>query len=567
MHVHAFVTYIQWLHVNFSPRAHILSDDNDKNLKDVFKTLNKEGFKLNDKDTITEFLPLPIDEDQFNNLFIEFEDNSAKNTEMFIRRSLGSVSYVGNTNPELFPTLKKTNIVKLPLTDNQFNNYVDVRSEERKKEQQAKKFDKKSKAAGNNIFRDKSTQVFKTFTRGVCNFSFPPTIKRPYPSKLKQMTKEELDDFDGAFDTVKQEGKAEDLYTKTLDNSLRQIWENRNDVLDKNLKEYSPKFDAIIKNIKKSPGSALIYSQFRKVEGLGLLSMAMRTQGFEELKLKKVGKGDYLIDNSPEELKKPLYAAFTGDKDKNKMILRIFNSEFDKLNRTNREILEKINKDNLHGEILKVLMITQSGSEGISLKNTRQVHIVEPYWNNNRIEQVIGRASRLNSHINLPQNERDFEVFIYVSTFTDKQLKENISLRAQDKSKTTDQAIFDVAERKKKIIGNIIDLMKSGSVDCLSSKKYEKSIQCFSFPVNVKDNDFSYELDVKDEKLDKFVKEAQKKLKVKPIRITVEGKDYIYVKTTNELFDYTVFSSFGVLKLVGKLEKIGNSNYKLKLFT
>ena len=36
---------------------------------------------------------------------------------------------------------------------------------------------------------------------------------------------------------------------------------------------------------------------------------------------------------------------------------------------------------NLRGSIVKIIMITQSGSEGISLKNVRQVHITEPYWN------------------------------------------------------------------------------------------------------------------------------------------------------------------------------------------
>ena len=40
-------------------------------------------------------------------------------------------------------------------------------------------------------------------------------------------------------------------------------------------------------------------------------------------------------------------------------------------------------------------MITQSGSEGISLKNVRQVHLLEPYWNMIRMDQVIGRAENL----------------------------------------------------------------------------------------------------------------------------------------------------------------------------
>ena len=41
------------------------------------------------------------------------------------------------------------------------------------------------------------------------------------------------------------------------------------------------------------------------------------------------------------------------------------------------------------GEIIKVLMITSSGSEGITLKNTRFVHIIEPYWHPVRTTRLL----------------------------------------------------------------------------------------------------------------------------------------------------------------------------------
>ena len=39
--------------------------------------------------------------------------------------------------------------------------------------------------------------------------------------------------------------------------------------------------------------------------------------------------------------------------------------------------------------------------EGLNLFNIRQVHIIEPYWNKVRTDQVKGRARRIESHINL----------------------------------------------------------------------------------------------------------------------------------------------------------------------
>ena len=53
------------------------------------------------------------------------------------------------------------------------------------------------------------------------------------------------------------------------------------------------------------------------------------------------------------------------------------------------------NKDGFH---CKVVLISQAGSEGIDFKYLRQVHVMEPWYNLNRIEQVIGRAIRNYSH-------------------------------------------------------------------------------------------------------------------------------------------------------------------------
>ena len=62
-----------------------------------------------------------------------------------------------------------------------------------------------------------------------------------------------------------------------------------------------------------------------------------------------------------------------------------------------------------------VILISSSGAEGISLKCVRQVHVMEPFWNYIRVDQVLGRAIRMKSHITLPENERNVEQYLYVS--------------------------------------------------------------------------------------------------------------------------------------------------------
>ena len=104
-------------------------------------------------------------------------------------------------------------------------------------------------------------------------------------------------------------------------------------------------------------------------------------------------------------------------------------------------------------------MITSSGSEGINLRNTRYVHIMEPYWHPVRLEQVIGRARRICSHKALPLALQTVEVFVYLMIFSPEQLKSDdaIELKRKDLSKgvpkqpiTSDQYLYEISEIKSK---------------------------------------------------------------------------------------------------------------------
>ena len=83
--------------------------------------------------------------------------------------------------------------------------------------------------------------------------------------------------------------------------------------------------------------------------------------------------------------------------------------------KTKVENLVKImnSKENRYGQNIKVLLGTKAITEGIDFKNIRQVHLLEPWYNNNRANQVIGRAVRNCSHKDLPLEERNVEVYKY----------------------------------------------------------------------------------------------------------------------------------------------------------
>ncbi|RPJ77381.1 MAG: hypothetical protein EHM20_06295, partial [Alphaproteobacteria bacterium] len=59
----------------------------------------------------------------------------------------------------------------------------------------------------------------------------------------------------------------------------------------------------------------------------------------------------------------------------------------------------------------KIMLVSAAGSEGLNLKETRIVVILEPHWNNARIRQIIGRAVRYKSHARLPRREKNVTVY------------------------------------------------------------------------------------------------------------------------------------------------------------
>ena len=61
---------------------------------------------------------------------------------------------------------------------------------------------------------------------------------------------------------------------------------------------------------------------------------------------------------------------------------------------------------------INILGISSAGSEGLDLKETNDIIILEPHWNNQKIRQIIGRGVRYNSHINLPEKERFVNVYL-----------------------------------------------------------------------------------------------------------------------------------------------------------
>ena len=319
------------------------------------------------------------------------------------------------------------------------------------------------------------------------------------------------------------------------------------------LRTYSPKFLNMLENItdEEYKGLHLVYSQFRSMEGIGIFCLVLEANGFAKFKIKRIGD-EWEINMSEEDLGKPCYALYTGteDADEREILRNIYKGAWDYIpNNISAQLKAKSSNNNL-GEIIKCLMITSAGSEGINLRNTRYVHIMEPYWHPVRIEQVIGRARRICSHQDLPQEMQTVDVFIYLMTFTKSQLDSEyaIELRLNDASKlnpkkiqTSDEKLYEIMSIKEELTGQLLKAVKESSIDCATHIKSssKEGLVCLSFgQPNV--SDFAYNPNYTQDENDTVadINKVTINWEGKVITAGPTKKKYILRVDTNQLYDY-----------------------------
>jgi hypothetical protein len=132
----------------------------------------------------------------------------------------------------------------------------------------------------------------------------------------------------------------------------------------------------------------------------------------------------------------------------------------------NRQKIQDIlnSKENMYGDVIKVLAISKTGAEGLNLKNVSMVIHLEPYWDMARHDQVTSRAVRMGSHDMLPREDRVVRNVILIS-------KENAEVRKDlgdvvKEDKTIDQRLYNTAKEKKVIIEKLRDVLKQSCIEC-----------------------------------------------------------------------------------------------------
>jgi len=189
------------------------------------------------------------------------------------------------------------------------------------------------------------------------------------------------------------------------------------------LSKYSIKFYKILKKIERCNAPVFIYSNFKEHGGIEDFKRVLDYHGYSNFLEEGPGRKTYAIWSGDEKLK---------EKD---LIRETIN-----------------NKKNADGSQLKIILGSPAIKEGISLLRIRQVHVLEPYWNMSRLEQVIGRAVRFCSHKDLPREDRLVNIYIYMTV--DKTNEMSI-----------DQQMMSIALRKKILINEFEDVLKKSAID------------------------------------------------------------------------------------------------------
>jgi hypothetical protein len=465
----------------------------------------------------TESLVMPTDKDEFIKRFVSEENATIKNDFQLARRLMGTVSHYA-TIGDNFPKLEPTTFVTVEMSEHQFNKYEEVRLAEIRKESF------KKRGAG-GLFADVPS-TYRAYSRMCCNFVFPEGIQRPYKGANKKTLTIGDDDND-----------------PTYLRAMRELETRFEEILGgKGLATLSPKTAAILARIK---GKCLIYSEYLVAEGLGHVALALKANGWAELRLKKAN-GSWVLDIDADDLAKPKFFQFKTDDEEVEVLKSLFNND---LERVPQAVIKGLDgTSNLRGEMLQAILITKSGAEGISLKHVRQVHILEPYWHEVRVNQIIGRAVRANSHADLPSNERRVNVFRYMCKFTAEQIKGSKTLKNIDKKMTTDEHVYSVASRKDNIIKSVQRVMMAAAVDCKFHSNHHPDVECILFP-NTDDLAFNMDMN-KDDVI--VAKKKTKKIEASFRDCMINGVHYAYDGATNTLYDMEAYMG-GKLVRMGKL--------------
>ena len=258
--------------------------------------------------------------------------------------------------------------------------------------------------------------------------------------------------------------------------------------------------ETYLKNVIKSKGIIYTYSDFVDV-GAKLIALLLEENGYVRYKPQsKIGAKSMLYKEEKDRKYRcaicgnlkdnPIHLQTGKEKKYHKFVQATYVLFTGDESKYSAEEVDVVNSDdNIDGELIKIIVGTRVSGEGIDYKRIRGVHIIDPWHNNTRLYQVIGRAARHCSHKDLPADERFVAVFKYCSAppqiyyeYLNKlhdiiktgKIQENVPLRQEGLTltyqelftETSDEKVYRRIEKKDVFVKRIERILKINAVDC-----------------------------------------------------------------------------------------------------
>jgi len=324
--------------------------------------------------------------------------------------------------------------------------------------------DRASSAASNFVFpglsEDKNKLVGYYSTEGMKTVI--SQIKTD-GDKLRSLIKKLIND---ASDNKISDAEKENIIFENEKNNITGLILNL-----KYIRLFSVKFYNILTRLnklvidKKGPATAFVYSNLVKAGGMELFAETLLQNGYLEYQDDtrnydiKDETLDYKTGLTYSEFKKKKLSDFrpatfilvTGGSDdagedipevKQKIIQEVFNSP-----------------NNTDGKMIKFVLGSRVMNEGVTLKNVKEVHIIDVFFNIPKAEQVIGRAIRMCVHEDVINDDYKYpqvNVYRYVVALSNKN-KNDLS---------TDELLYQKAEIKYLTVKEVERALKEVSIDC-----------------------------------------------------------------------------------------------------
>ena len=344
-------------------------------------------------------IPFPLTRKKFDELFID-KNLNAKNGDLFQLMTRGYISYFKGGHPNAMAK-KKVYHVKVPMSGEQITQFN-------------KALERDQRAAQMNTGNSNDIDYLKGYLEDDSGFIVG--------SKTVFMQSRKYCNFaiDGATANERK---------TNLNNLYKRL-----SVSDKPIElisHYSTKFAQLIHNLTaKAPiqsiAPAFVYTEFVGEYGVQTLEVVLKALGFRKATSNNLKNSD---------LNYKRYAIFSGDtKDpERKFILETYNKS-----------------ENKDGKLIPILIGTRSIEEGVSLKNVKQIHLLTPWWNRARLEQIVYRGIRYCSHT----EPTAIRVYEYISTLPKSQ------------GNSIEEIMVRVSNKKLRLTQQFEKLMKENSIDC-----------------------------------------------------------------------------------------------------